>query len=98
MKPITVKQYTELLKQIGQDQYKEDHIIWFICVQSARLLYDCTTRDNASLFKDGIEPYTLENIQERWLDTLYEDSENVSEQEYQDVYDDLVQSITSFYK
>lgn len=45
-------------------------VLWFVCVQEARLLLEDTTRSNARGIRDGIGPYkTIEHLQ-GWLDTL----------------------------
>ncbi|MGZ8856204.1 MAG: hypothetical protein ACXW0J_03155 [Nitrososphaeraceae archaeon] len=74
----TPKELAEYMSSVNPNyQINDDKLIWFVCVQEARFIFDgCTIKDLARSLKEGIAPInSIEQVQ-NWLDTFYSEFED----------------------
>lgn len=72
----TIEQLRQYASEVSSREITDDDLIWFICYQNARLMFDSyTTKDLARELRDGIEPTNDIIAVQEYLNTLYDDQD-----------------------
>lgn len=97
--PKTALELAQLIKELtGRKQVSFDDVRWFICMQEAANLGNCSWKDIArELMDGGIKGITTEADVEEWLLTCCDDMEIDEEWFKEEIYDPFCESIKNFY-
>lgn len=100
----TVEKLREYMQDVDpkHEFVTADRLIWFVCIQEARILSDATTKDIAGMFRDGIEPINSLAQVQGYLDMIFDDCDldNITEDDEEYVNDqngDIIRAVYDFY-